>query len=685
RTGDPARRLTDGNVEYIGRVDRQLKIRGNRVEPGEIEYAMLAAPGISDACVVFREDILCGYYTSATAVEESFLRAYLSGELADYMVPGVLMRLDSFPLTGSGKKDVQALPSPLSFTDNLFRAPSGETEQQVAAVWAATLGREQIGATANFFSLGGDSIKAIQVMSRLRSQGYSVSMKNIFDYPTVEGLAQQVRKVTGEATQETITGRDSQGPPQFTYGELSQENIGNICKKYPVDDLYRLSGIQEGMLFHWLYDPHSNAYFQQFSYLLKGSIDRDRMWDTLHRLVEKHDSLRTVFLYKGLQQPVQAVLTTLPPLISFRDVSAQVVLEGKRKVVEQYRQADRRQPFVPDSGPLIRFALLQLATDQYELIWSFHHIIMDGWCINLLVKDFLDIYQQYGKLTAPETDTPQYKNYLNWLDKGNKEEMRSFWKAYFEGYSTNSSSILSAYADLPCGKEEQSCRHLVVSTEQSVQLKSLCRKMQLTPSMVIQALWGILLGKYGNCGDVVFGLVVSGRPPELPQADVIVGLFINTVPLRITFNNNMSFAALFEAVKKQAGDITLYQYTPLPEIREMISAGTAPMFDHTLVFEDFGYQLPADWKEAGFEMLAGELFEQTNYMLDVSVHTVNEISFKFTYDPSQLTDSLVKNLISDLSGLIDKVIENPQQPVGDFRAGNGSAEKHSNLFSDIRF
>ncbi|MET3878907.1 non-ribosomal peptide synthetase [Chitinophaga sp. OAE865] len=233
RTGDLARWLPDGNIDFLGRIDRQLKIRGNRVEPGEIEHSLLGINGITDACVIMREGILCGYYSGSGAPGEAQVRATLATDLPDHMIPGALIKLTSFPLTGSGKKDVQSLPAPDMREGEGYVAPESDEEKAVVSVWSKVLGHEQVGVTANFFLLGGDSIKAIQVISRLRGLGYTVTMKDVFDHPVAGRLARQVQQEISIISQEAVKAPAPLSPSgDFTYAGISNEALALISKKF---------------------------------------------------------------------------------------------------------------------------------------------------------------------------------------------------------------------------------------------------------------------------------------------------------------------------------------------------------------------------------------------------------------------------------------------------------------------
>lgn len=377
------------------------------------------------------------------------------------------------------------------------------------------------------------------------------------------------------------------------------------------------------------------------------------------------------------------VLKQQAPDFTFIDLSKTPSQEGKRDQIQLYRDQDLKRGFLLDTGPLIRAALLQLSAEEYELVWSFHHIIMDGWCVNLLQADFQQFYEQYGREQEQIDHCIQYKTYISWLHRQDKNAGREFWQTYFNHYLPGSTRIISGYFNTPTNEYKQACQYFTINASDTTRLKLLARGMNVTPSVVIQSLWGVLLGKLGNSEDVVFGLVVSGRPPVIPGVESIIGLFINAIPLRIIFNPEMTWQQLFISVQHMSGEIALHQYASLSDIKSMLPVETDVMFDHALIFEDFAKPPGIGHVTTGFEMIAGEVYEQTNYDFDVSVRIAEEILFKFSYNEWLLTDSFLKELILNLSGLITQILEDPVQSIKHFQRPIEAAA--TNMFADMRF
>uniref|UniRef100_UPI000B1456B8 amino acid adenylation domain-containing protein n=3 Tax=Pseudomonas aeruginosa TaxID=287 RepID=UPI000B1456B8 len=371
RTGDLARFQADGNIEYIGRIDHQVKVRGFRIELGEIEAALAGLAGVRDAVVLAHDGVggtqLVGYVVADSAEDaerlRESLRESLKRHLPDYMVPAHLMLLERMPLTVNGKLDRQALPQPdASLSQQAYRAPGSELEQRIAAIWAEILGVERVGLDDNFFELGGHSLLATRVISRVRQeQQLDASLKALFERPVLEAFAQGLERTTDAVS--TIPLADRQQP-------------------------LALSFAQERQWFLWQLEPESAAYHIPSALRLRGRLDVDALQRSFDSLVARHETLRTRFRLEGGRSYQQ-----VQPAVS---VSIEREQFGEEGLIERI-QAIVVQPFDLERGPLLRVNLLQLAEDDHVLVLVQHHIVSDGWSMQVMVEELVQLYAGYSQ------------------------------------------------------------------------------------------------------------------------------------------------------------------------------------------------------------------------------------------------------------------------------------------------
>ncbi|WP_432417053.1 amino acid adenylation domain-containing protein, partial [Pseudomonas aeruginosa] len=371
RTGDLARFQADGNIEYIGRIDHQVKVRGFRIELGEIEAALAGLAGVRDAVVLAHDGVggtqLVGYVVADSAEDaerlRESLRESLKRHLPDYMVPAHLMLLERMPLTVNGKLDRQALPQPdASLSQQAYRAPGSELEQRIAAIWSEILGVERVGLDDNFFELGGHSLLATRVISRVRQeQQLDASLKALFERPVLEAFAQGLERTTDAVS--TIPLADRQQP-------------------------LALSFAQERQWFLWQLEPESAAYHIPSALRLRGRLDVDALQRSFDSLVARHETLRTRFRLEGGRSYQQ-----VQPAVS---VSIEREQFGEEGLIERI-QAIVVQPFDLERGPLLRVNLLQLAEDDHVLVLVQHHIVSDGWSMQVMVEELVQLYAGYSQ------------------------------------------------------------------------------------------------------------------------------------------------------------------------------------------------------------------------------------------------------------------------------------------------
>lgn len=1084
RTGDLACRLDDGTILYKGRIDHQVKLRGFRIELGEIESRVQEINGIGQNVVLLKEisgnKALVCYYLAENRISDKLLRENLNQVLPEYMVPSYFVWLKEFPLTSNGKLDRKSLPLPEANNTSLYKAPVTKEQKILADVWGAVLGNRKIGITDNFFGVGGDSIKSIQISSRMRNHGYDVTVKDIFSYPTIEQLSFNLRKLTRKIDQGPVVGSFGVSPIQnwfLNYGNTNKDhfnqsvllafkeplkpavlknifkvlvehhdalrlcykgktqeslpveevnisieeyginnaeeihelanslqqalnlnesplfriglfdeqntksyvliamhhwivdavswriiledfaqlydafihkkpqnlasktdayanwiealsayrqtnkfsdglaywkrravennpwivsekdNLGNtvsdfenrsftlgkeqtkllletshdayttqindlllaalivalnkefglnnvnvdleshgreeqigdinvsrtvgwfttfhpvslkyksdykdlirgvkeavrevpnsgidyllgiqtgdlniaqapiifnylgqfdndkntkpfsvstakrgeevsvisdrthdweitgyvserklhlnvsfskskfetskigtfmesfqseieallkhcnemtekvlspsdltiqglemkvldiLQSEYEIEDIYPLSPMQEGMLFYALMDPESDQYFEQMCFGIEGNLNIEAVEKSMDMLMQRYSILRTMFLYDKHHRPLQLVLKNRSVDFRYKDARKETANgENHDIVLKKYRDEDKNEKFDLAKDSLMRLTIVQINDTGYEFIWSFHHILMDGWCISILINEFNACYESLiaGKMITLPVVKP-FIHYLKWLEGFNKNASEAYWKKYLEGYTSHAS--LPGKLTLNNAEKSFDTSALVIDGKLIDSINKLSHKHGVTFNTILQAAWGILLARYNAANDVVFGAVVSGRPPQLTGVENMVGLFINTIPVRVRFDDATRTDDFLKDLQKEALNSEEFHYQSLSEIQKL-STLDKELLDHILVFENYPVAEKVkngnDEPEASLNITHAEIFERANYDLCLVVlpgqETVIEFQFSNRYQPT-----LIENVKNQLVFLLQQIVDN---------------------------
>ncbi|MGE5343973.1 MAG: amino acid adenylation domain-containing protein [Candidatus Omnitrophota bacterium] len=463
-------------------------------------------------------------------------------------------------------------------------------------------------------------------------------------------------------------------PSDFTYKGLSIETLDRLAEQYPgIDDIYTLTPMQEGMLFHYLMDKQSPAYFEQTSYRIKGELNRGLFEQAFNGIIERHDMLRTIFVHGEVHRPAQVVLKHRKKSIYDEDIS-HLGADEQESWIKKFKNNDKARGFELEEDILIRMAILKIDTDKYEIIWSFHHIIMDGWCISILVKEMLQTY--YGLVQGTPVYLPPaapYKNYIKWLEKQNKEEGIAYWQQYLESYESQ--------ATIPQNNPEKNKNKSKEYEPESHRFKlkrtwvkkfiGISNENNVTMSTIVQTLWGILLQKYNNTDDVVFGAIVSGRPANLENVEKIVGLFINAVPVRVKAEPGDTFLGLLKRMNAQMIQARSYEFAPLAEIQSR-SVLKRELITSLFIFEN--YPVDREIEQAGregqssFSVQSVNVFEQTTYDLNIVVRFIEELVFNLKYNAVVFEDSIIQRVEKHLGRLAEQIAEKiSEKPNGDIR------------------
>ncbi|MGD2090925.1 MAG: amino acid adenylation domain-containing protein [Candidatus Aminicenantes bacterium] len=458
-------------------------------------------------------------------------------------------------------------------------------------------------------------------------------------------------------------------PSDLTYPGLSIETLERLKKEYPLEDIYPLTPMQEGMLFYGLYAANTSAYFTQVSFRLQGELNVDYVEKSLNELLKRYQVLRTVFVHEGLEHPLQLVLKERQVDFYYEDIS-EMSQEDKEVFIKGFKEKNRQRLFDLSRDVLMRVTVIRLSRGQYEFIWNKHHIILDGWCFSILISEYFEIYKSYLENRAHRLPPVKpYRTYIQWLQKQNKEDSRKYWAEYLFDYQE--------VAGLPenrvhkTGREVYKNQDIIFHLEKGLtdSLNQLASKNQVTLNSVIKVLWGIILAKYNHKPqpDVLFGAVVSGRPAEIDGIETMVGLFINTVPVRVKYDKKTRFNELLNQVQKESQESEPYHYSPIGEIQAG-SGMKKDLLNHILVFENYPVAARLDGVLPGSdsnnnkdtqEHPAPEVFEQSNYDFNLVVSPGKQVKINFKYNGNVYDKALLKKLELNIKEVIARVAANP--------------------------
>jgi amino acid adenylation domain-containing protein len=430
-----------------------------------------------------------------------------------------------------------------------------------------------------------------------------------------------------------------------------------------VEDFYPLSPMQQGMLFHTIYEPNSEVYFEQLSCTIQGNLNVELFQRAWQQVIDRHPILRTCFIWEGIKEPVQAVQRQVKLPWQQYDWQEIPATEQQQKL-EFFLQADREQGFDLKQTPPMRLTLIRLSEDSYRFIWSHHHILLDGWSNPILLKEIFDYYSAFCRGEELSFPRPRpYRDYIAWLHQQKLSQAEAFWREKLTGFGAPTTLKITqnqlSVADTQSSYDEQEI-HLSATT--TTALQSLVRQHQLTLNTLVQASWALLLSRYSGENDVVFGTAVSGRPPSLIGSDAMVGLFINTLPVRVKIGASETLLSWLKQLQTQQVDARQYEYTPLAEIQRWSEvAGGVPLFESLIVFEK--YPLDAAVQQINQDLKIDDVisFEKTNYPLTVMAVPGAELLLKILYDTQRFDAATIQRMLGHLQILLAGMVAEPNQ------------------------
>ena len=423
-----------------------------------------------------------------------------------------------------------------------------------------------------------------------------------------------------------------------------------------VSDVYPLSPMQAGLLFETLVDPTSRAYYLQLSYRLRGALDVDRFRDALHAVARRHPIVRTAILHERLDDPLQVVLRDRLPEVTVDDLSG-LTEDATAARIREWQRRDLERGFDLARQPLMRVGVLRLAPDRHHVVWSYHHLLLDGWSLGLVYRDFRLAYVRGPGADAPEPAVP-FADYVRWLGAQDTVAAVEYWRRYLDGFEGTTGVPALARAGVAGSSD---AHRLVFTSEVTGALARVAATLGVTLNTLVQTCWAVLLARYNDRADVLFGAVVSGRPAALAGVEEMVGLFINTVPVRVCVDEAEPFASLAGRVQQSALEGEGYHFLPLADA-QMAGAAGRDLFDHLLIFENYPVEREVDPGDAGAGALEVDSFDahdRTHYALDVTIVPGERLEVRFTFDTAVYESGQIERVAADLDRVAALVVERP--------------------------
>lgn len=638
-TGDLGRLLADGSIEFLGRKDFQIKIRGYRVELGEIESALLQHEAVKEAVVVVKEDkmgekVLCACIVPKHQEIQLDLRSYISQKLPDYMVPSHFLLLAEMPLTSTNKIDRTALLK-LEFSQASQREyipPRDAVEEQVAKIWSAVLGVEKVGIEDHFFELGGHSLKATALIENIYQQmNVELPLIEVFNRPTVKELAEWIR-----------------GAEASMYRLLEP-----VAKR----EYYPVSFAQQGMYLLNQREGDTTSYNMPGIFKVHGTLDRERFELAFQSLIQRHEVLRTSFAFhKG------ELIQRVHDHFDFQPYYDQAVNRSEVELTELV--AKFVKPFDLRKAPLLRVGLIQTAEDEYIFMYDLPHIIADAVSMLILMNEFIQLYS--GR-ELPSLRI-QYKDFAVWQNEIYASEIMQKQKVFWENIFKNNVPVLNMPLDYQRPEVqtfEGSVIRKNISKEVMQKLNDFALQENVTLNMLLLSIYALLLNKYTNQADLTVGLIVSGRQHK--DFRNVIGMFANFLPLRFTVNADQPFQTFLQSARELILQAYEHQNYPFDQIVENLSIPIDhtrnPLFDTMFILHNEN-EMQDEQKIDGLEFSRFDFYRTTSkldFKIDAFETDQGELACNLEYNINLFTEETMQGFMDHFTQLIEAIVEYPEK------------------------
>ncbi|WP_443333996.1 non-ribosomal peptide synthase/polyketide synthase [Streptomyces sp. MNU103] len=649
------------------------ELRGFRFETADVEASLTAHPDVVRAAAVVREDTpgerrLVGYVVPrrGAPLDTSALRDTLAAGLPDYMVPSVLVTLDTLPPAPGGGVDRRALPVPV-LAGVVARAPHTPLQELLCELYAEVLGLDTVGIDDDFFALGGDSILGFRLLSRARARGVSFGFRDLFERRTVAALAEVCAAYEPEAAAGRIT------------LPVSAEEAARLTAEPGVETVLPLSPNQQGLLFHHAFDDtDADPYTLQIVLDFTAPLDAGRLGAALDRVLLRHEALRVSFRTTAEQQSVQLVHEA--PSVPVREVDT-ADDAGFTALLDE----DRATRFDLSRPPLVRAAAVRRADGGGSLVLTMHHIVMDGWSLPIVARDLFAAYAELGagregtelSDAVPEGAVPtgavrdeagraRYRDHLAWLDGTDREASLRVWREALAEV-TEPSRIAIGQGDRVLEPVRQ--EH-VLSEADTAGLAAVARRYGVTVNTLVQAAWAIVLRGLTGRDEALFGVTVAGRPAELPGAGDLVGLFINTVPLSVRLDAGERLGDLAVRLGREQSALLDHHHVALGDIQRALGVGE--LFDTLLSFENYPLdpaEITACARAANLDLAGAQVRDGSHFAISVVVEPGERMRLRVRHQPQLVDEVTAQAAGAELVATLRTFVTAPDLPLGRLARG----------------
>ncbi|WP_157937577.1 non-ribosomal peptide synthetase, partial [Oceaniglobus roseus] len=637
RTGDLAQVTADGGLRYVGRSDAQVKVRGFRIETGEVEAAILAVEGVAEAVVDLRDGRLVAWHRSSRS--DTDLREALAARLPGYMVPAAFVAVGTIPLTPNGKADRAALPDPAPETDRPYTAPRTARETTLAAIWQEVLGLPRVGIDDNFFAIGGDSMRAVTVAARARDEGIPLGLDDLFRHQTIARLPSP----GAEAPQ-----RDTDLPP------LPPLPPSDVALLPPgIEAAWPMTRLQLGMIFHAEADPDAALYHDVFSFRLAMAWDEPSFRQALAVIAGRHPMLRAEFDLARFSRPLQLIHARLDLPLTVTDISA-LPPEAQSSAIAEAIAAEKATPFEMRRPPYLRLMVHLRGPGDVQITLGFHHAILDGWSVASLQVELLDTW---ARLRAGEDAgaAPLRSDVSASIAAEHHALLDPAQSAWWQAALRDQTPLqLPKPLDGPAPAGPV---RIALDPDAARRLRDLAAGMGVPLRSVLLAAHVRVMAVWGGTADVTTGLVTHTRT-EMPDAEKVLGLFLNTLPLRIGLRAE-GWRDLVLRTFEAERQLTAHRFYPLAQIVEDL--GHEAPFD--VVFNHIDFHVHEMVQDRATRVLEVEAFEATNFAFGVTAVTAGGgLVLTFAHDPARVDGGVVRRIAADYARALERIAEDPQAP-----------------------
>jgi amino acid adenylation domain-containing protein len=661
RTGDRVRQLADGNLEFLDRLDRQIKVRGYRVELMEIESLLARLPEIEQAVVVDVRNpadtavqlvafVKLSPGTPADLISLT-LSQYLGDRLPPASVPTRYCVVESFNLTPNGKIDYDSLRAGAasgSGSREAANGPQGESEEILAGIWQTVLGVEHVGVLDNYFALGGDSIRSIRIASEAQRRGLDISVADVHKHTSIRKLSEAIRDKLTLNVRPVGSG---------AFALISAEDRARLPEG--IEDAYPLNLLQEGMIYHRAFSPKSAVYHAMLGLHIRGKFDLAMMRRALQELVDRHPVLRTEFDLTSYSKPLQLVHRDVPVPMEFVDLR-ELSPDQHRIAIEAWMGEEKRRGFEFNTVPLIRFAVHQFAADRFHLIFSYHHEIIDGWSEATMTSQLLNHYFSMIDGVDVVMKKPQstFRDSIVLERQAlESESHRTYWSQYLKGSTLIRLPRLLSGPKADKGEREIIKKPVIISAGLSEKLMQLAKELHVPISTVLLCAHMFVLRQYSSYDDVLTHMVSNGRPEDNDGQNAL-GLFVNSFTFRLHIGRGTWASAIAQVLEEEQRSIAFRRY-PMAELKR--HQGSEPLSETLFFFTNYHVYHDLDrWRDA--ELVDINLYGESTFPF-CAICKMNPFSgrlqMRIEYDILQFAPDLIDSMADCYVRVLGAMVDNP--------------------------